>query len=114
MNSPSDDLDSEILGHFHREHRVLPSDPFIGVTAERIRAARRRRTLVRNALQITGIAVLVLGANWLIKASAFMSMKLDSWFTVGLQWLAAPLGSVAALCAIIAAVGLWWKSQRRV
>jgi hypothetical protein len=113
MNNSPDDFETELVARFRQEHRHVPDDPFVGATARRIRRARQRRTYIRHALHVSGVAVLVLGSHWLIEASVVASRKLDAWFAVGFDCLLTPLGTITVLAGIIcvAVTALRWKSH---
>jgi hypothetical protein len=113
MNSSPDDLDPTVLAHFRQAVAPPGVDPFVGVTAQRVRAARRRRRIARQALQAGGVAALILGSRWLIAAAALVSTKLDSWFAVGFTWLLTPLGTMIAIAGIMAAVVTGVSVHRR-
>jgi predicted phage tail protein len=114
MNNSPDDFETELVARFRQEHRHVPDDPFIGATARRIRAARRRRNFSRHALQVAGVAVLVLGSHWLIEASVIASRNLDAWFADGFDWFVTPLGTIAVLAGIACVVvtAIRWRSHR--
>jgi predicted phage tail protein len=113
MNSSPDDLDATVLAHFRQDDAAIAHDPFVAVTAQRIRAARRRRKILRQALQGGGVAALVLGSRWLIAAAALVSTKLDAWFATGFAWLLTPLGTVIVAAGILAAVATGLGLRRR-
>jgi hypothetical protein len=104
MNVPQDDLDAELLDHFRQPTGSLPHDPFVGLTARRIAAARRFRRYRRQGLWASGVAALVLGSHWLIEGASLASTQLDAWFAVGVEWLLTPLGTMILLAGIIAAI----------
>jgi hypothetical protein len=114
MKSSPDDFEAELVARFRREHRHVADDPFVGITAQRVRAARRRRRYINRALQVAGVAALVLGSHWLIEASVIASRQLDAWFAVGIDWLVTPVGTVAVLAAVLCTVvaASRWKSRR--
>jgi hypothetical protein len=108
------EFDAQLAAHFESEHGEPPMDPFVGGVARRIATARRRRTYLRLAAQVAGVAALMLCSHWLIETSIVASAKLDSWFAVGLKWLATPLGTAALLgCGAVTAVAMRRWGRRR-
>jgi hypothetical protein len=114
MNTSPDDLDPELLAHFRQPHGSLPHDPFVGITARRIAAARRSRQYRRQGLWAAGVAALILGSRWLMDAVSLASAKLDGWFTVGFDWLLTPFGTTIILMGIVGGVlvAMRWKASR--
>jgi hypothetical protein len=110
------EFDAQLAACFAHEHGAPPMDPFVGRVARRIATARRRRRYLKLAAQVAGVAVLMLCSHWLIETSVIASAKLDSWFAVGLQWLATPLGTSALLaCGVGTAAALRrWGRRGRV
>jgi hypothetical protein len=101
------EFDAQLATCFEQAHCEPPMDPFVGSLARRIAAARGRRRYLTRTAQAAGVAALVLCSHWLIQASAIASAKLDTWFTVGLDWLVTPLGTSTVLaCCIGAAAAL--------
>jgi hypothetical protein len=113
MNSSPDDLDATVLAHFRQNAAPPAPDPFVAITAQRVRAARRRRRILRQALQAGGVAALILSSRWLIAAAALVSTQLDAWFAVGFAWLLTPLGTMIAVAGIMAAVVTGVTVRRR-
>lgn len=114
MNPSPDDLDRELRAHFRERDSVLPHDPFVGMTARRIGAARRRRHYSRLALQGAALAALVLGSRWLIAGAALVSLKLDTWFDLAFDWFVTPLGTTILLAGILGTTVtvLRWRAHR--
>ncbi|HTC45425.1 MAG TPA: hypothetical protein VK696_10285 [Steroidobacteraceae bacterium] len=104
MNTSPDDLDPQLLAHFRQPGGSLPHDPFVAVTARRIAAARRSRQYRRQGLWAAGVAALILGSRWLIAAASLASRQLDTWFTVGVDWLLTPFGTAIVLAGLLAVV----------
>jgi len=114
MNGSPDDLDTELLAHFRRDRAPRPRDPFVDITARRIDAARRRGRYLRQAGFAAALTLLVLGSRWLIAGVAYVSVKLDAWFAVGVDWLVTPLGTMIIVAGLLAALVtfLGWKAPR--
>ena len=108
------EFDAQLATCFQQEHGEPHMDPFVGAVARRIATARRRRRYLRLAAQIAGVAALILCSHWLIETSVVASAKLDSWFAVGLDWLATPLGTSAVLAAGVGAAAALRRRGRRV
>ena len=107
------EFDAQLATHFQQAHGEPPMDPFVGSVARRIAAARRRRRYLKLTAQVAGVAALILCSHGLIETSVVASARLDSWFAVGLDWLATPLGTTAVLaCGVGTAAALRRRSRR--
>ncbi len=112
MSNLPDDFDAVLAARFRQEPVDLPADPFVGITARRIAAVRRRGTYLKRAFQAAGVLALIVGSHWLILASTIASTKLDAWFLTGINWLVTPLGTIAALVIGIGVLAAWrWRSH---
>ena len=97
--SNEDGFDARLAVHFEREHGHVPADSFVAITMQKVRAARRRREVMRVGLSAAVPVALVAASPWLIAGVARMNSALESTLT----WATAQSGAwvLGALAVLV-------------
>jgi hypothetical protein len=103
-----DGFDPRLAALFEREHRHEVSDAFVAATMRKIRAARRRRELLRTSARVAGVVAVVVASQWLIPGVE----RLNSAVQSSLSWTGLGLSGTGILGTLVVA-GLLAKRLRR-
>lgn len=100
MNEP-DDLDALLKARFDSEHRLVPEEPFVASTMQRIRAGQQQMAYARTALRIAALVAVVLASPWLIEGAARLNAVLASSLAWAGQIGYWALGAVAIMALLV-------------
>jgi hypothetical protein len=97
--SDQDEFDARLAAHFEQEHRHVSADSFVATTMRKIRAARRRREVMRVGLRVAALVAAVAASPWLIAGVARLNAALES----SLNWTMGQPGAwvLGALAVIV-------------
>jgi len=99
----NDEFDVLLKERFERERgrESVSSEHFVSATMLKIRAERRRATVVRNVLPATVLVALILASPWLIAGATHLNAVLDTILsgTAGypIAWVLGALALAAVL-----------------
>jgi hypothetical protein len=79
--SDQDEFDARLAAHFEQEHRHVSADSFVATTKRKVRAARRRREVMRVGLRVAALVAAVAASPWLIAGVARLNAALESSLT---------------------------------
>jgi hypothetical protein len=108
MNDRDDEFDPKLEALFRREHTHLPAEPFAGATLRMLAAERRRAALRARFVQAAAVIALIALSPLLIRASVWISSRLDELFAAASSWLASPLGLAAVALGALGALAAKW------
>ena len=99
--SEQDGFDPRLAAQFEQEHRQVPGDAFVASTMGEVRAARRRKAVMRVGWRAAVLLAAIAGSPWLIAAGARLNALLESSFpwTLGMPiaWLLGALTIVVVI-----------------
>jgi hypothetical protein len=99
--SDQDGFDPGLAARFEQEHRHVSADAFVAATMREVRAAGRRRRIVRNCQRAGALVAIVAASPWLIPGVEQLNAAVGtslSW-ALGLNgaWVLGALAVVAVL-----------------
>lgn len=105
--SDQDDFDEGLAASFGQEHRHVPADAFVAATMRKVRAARRRKVLVRFGLRVAVLVAAVAASPWLTAGAARLNAALES----SLAWIPGLPGAwlLGVLAVVAVAARLRWR-----
>jgi hypothetical protein len=97
-----DELDKNLHSLFQEKSNSLTEEPFLGNMLKLIERKRARRVFAQRAFLGIGMIIVALLAPYLVKASALLSVRLNSLFEIAGGFMASPRGiACAASCALL-------------
>lgn len=105
--SDQDRFDAQLAARFEQEHRHVPADAFVAAAMQEVRAARRRKEVVRVGVRVAALAAAVVTSPWLIAGVGKLNAAVES----SLGWAAGLPGAwvlgVLALVVVAARARRW-------
>lgn len=101
--SDQDGFDARLAARFEQEHRHVPADAFVATTMQKVRAARRRKEVMRIGWRAAALVAAIAGSPWLIAGGARLNAALQS----SLTWtLGLPVAWILGVLAIVVVVAM--------
>jgi hypothetical protein len=98
--SDQDGFDARLAARFEQGHRHVPADPFVVTAMQKVRAARRRREIVRAGMLVAALATAMAASPWLIAGVRRLNAALE----LSLTWSAGLTGAWVVVALIVVVV----------
>jgi hypothetical protein len=107
MSDP-DGFEAGLAAHFEQEHRHVPVDAFVADTMRKVRAERRRNSIMHIGLRVAVLVAAVVASPWLIAGVARLNAGLDSTLT----WATSQFGGwVLGALAVLVVLAMRLRSR---